>query len=68
VRRARLVIERPASSDIMTLMIETAAPDETEAVAATVQAVTKLRAAVACVAPDSLPQDGKLIEDRRPIG
>src|SRR5215472_7637755 len=29
VRRARLVIERPASSDIMTLMIETAAPDET---------------------------------------
>ena len=68
VRRARLVIERPASSDVMTLMIETAAPDEAEAVAATVQAVTSLRAAVTCVAPDSLPQDGKLIEDRRPIG
>jgi phenylacetate-CoA ligase len=68
VRRARLVIERPASADVMTLMIETAAPEEAEAVAATVQAVTKLRGAVSCVAADSLPQDGKLIEDRRPIG
>jgi phenylacetate-CoA ligase len=68
VRRARLVIERPASADQMTLMIETSAPEEAEAVAATVQAVTKLRAAVACVAWDSLPQDGKLIEDRRPVG
>jgi phenylacetate-CoA ligase len=68
VRRARLVIERPASADQMTLMIETSAPEEAEAVAATVQAVTKLRGAVSCVAPDSLPKDGKLIEDRRPIG
>jgi phenylacetate-CoA ligase len=68
LRRARLVIERPAHADVMTLMIETAAADEAEAVAATVQAVTKLRAAVACVAPGSLPEDGKLIEDRRPIG
>jgi phenylacetate-CoA ligase len=68
VRRARLVIERPANADVMTLLIETAAPDEAEAVAATAQAVTKLRAAVTCVAPGSLPEDGKLIEDRRPIG
>jgi phenylacetate-CoA ligase len=68
VRRARLVIERPVNADVMTLMIETAAPDEAEAVAATVQAVTKLRAAVSCVAAGSLPEDGKLIEDRRPIG
>jgi phenylacetate-CoA ligase len=68
VRRARLVIERPASVDQMTLLIETAAPDEAEAVAATAQAVTKLRAAVACVAPGTLPEDGRLIEDRRPLG
>jgi phenylacetate-CoA ligase len=68
VRRARLVIERPASADQMTLMIETSAPQAAEAVAATVQAVTKLRAAVSCVAADSLPNDGKLIEDRRPVG
>jgi phenylacetate-CoA ligase len=68
VHRARLVIERPANADVMTLMIETSASDQAEAVAATAQAVTKLRAIVSCVAPGSLPQDGKLIEDRRPIG
>jgi phenylacetate-CoA ligase len=68
VRRARLVIERPASADVMTLMVETAAPHEGEAIAATAQAVTKLRTAVSCVAPGSLPEDGLLIEDRRPIG
>ena len=68
VRRARLVIERPASADEMTLMIETTALEAAAAVAATVQSVTKMRAAVSCVAPDSLPKDGRLIEDRRPIG
>jgi phenylacetate-CoA ligase len=68
VRRARLVIERPASADVMTLMIETEAPDEIDAIAATAQAVTKLRTAVSCVASGTLPQDGKVIEDRRPIG
>jgi len=68
VRRARLVIERPASADVMTLMVETTASDEAEALAATAQAVTKLRTAVSCVAPGSLPEDGRLIEDRRPIG
>jgi len=68
VRRARLVIERPAAADVMTLQIETAAPDEAEAIAATAQAVTKLRTAVTCVAAGSLPEDGRLIDDRRPIG
>jgi phenylacetate-CoA ligase len=68
VRRARLVIERPESADVMTLLVETASPGEVEAIAATAQAVTKLRAAVSCVAAGSLPDDGRLIEDRRPIG
>ncbi len=68
IRCARLVIERPASLDVMTLLIETDAPDEADAIAATAQAVTKLRAAVSCVAAGSLPQDGRLIEDRRTIG
>ena len=68
VRRARLVIERPQSADMMTLLVETDAPGEADAIAATAQAVTKLRAAVTCVAAGSLPQDGKVIEDRRPIG
>jgi phenylacetate-CoA ligase len=68
VRRARLVIERPASADVMTLLVETEAAAEAAAIAATVQAITKLRGAVSCVAVGSLPEDGKLIEDRRPIG
>jgi phenylacetate-CoA ligase len=67
IRRARLVIERPESADVMILMIETEAPDEAAAVAATAQSITKLRAAVSCVALGSLPADGKLIDDRRPI-
>lgn len=67
VRRGRLVIERPASADVMTLIVETGAPDEGSAIAATAQAVTKLRTDVSCVACGSLPQDGKLIDDRRPI-
>jgi phenylacetate-CoA ligase len=68
IARARLIIERPQSADVMTLMIETAAPDELDAIAATAQAVTKLRTAVCCVPAGSLPADGKIIEDRRPIG
>ena len=52
----------------MTLFVETDAPAEAAAVDATAQAVTKLRTEVSCVAVGSLPQDGKVIEDRRPIG
>jgi phenylacetate-CoA ligase len=36
------------------------------AVAATVQAVTKLRAAIDFVKPGALPNDGKVIADERP--
>jgi len=68
VRRARLVIERPASVDAMILLVETDQPDEAAAIAATVQAVTKLRGAVSCVPEGSLPNDGMVIEDRRPVG
>ena len=67
--RARLVIERVASADQMTLLVEMGEPAEPTAdIAATVQAVTKLRGAVAQAPPGSLPNDGKIIEDRRPIG
>ena len=68
VRRARLVIERPQSADAMTLLVETEAPNDAAAIAATAQSVTKLRTEVNCVPLGSLPQDGKLIEDRRPVG
>ncbi|HEV2335582.1 MAG TPA: phenylacetate--CoA ligase family protein, partial [Stellaceae bacterium] len=67
--RARLVIERPASADQMTLLVELMEPTEAEsAIAETVQAVTKLRGTVTPVPAGSLPNDGKIIEDRRPIG
>lgn len=64
--RARLVVERPGNSDEMTLLAEIGEPpEEPSRIAETLQAVTKLRGAVAPVATGSLPVDGKLIEDRR---
>ena len=38
------------------------------AVAATLQSVTKLKGAVTLVAPGTLPNDGKVIADERPVG
>ncbi|HTT80424.1 MAG TPA: AMP-binding protein [Stellaceae bacterium] len=67
--RARLVIDRVDGADRMTLCVETREPPEPEAAfAATMQAVTKLRGGVERVSAGNLPNDGKLIEDRRPIG
>jgi phenylacetate-CoA ligase len=64
--RARLVVDRPGSTDEMTLLAEIGEPaEEPSAVAATLQAVTKLRGNVTPVPEGSLPADGKLIEDRR---
>jgi phenylacetate-CoA ligase len=67
--RARLVVERPASTDEMSLLVEIGEPAEDPArIAETVQIVTKLRGIVTRVPEGSLPNDGKLIEDRRPTG
>ena len=67
--RARLVIERPQTADQMTLLVEMGEPAEpAEPIAETLQSVTKLRGSVARVAENSLPNDGRVIEDRRPIG
>jgi phenylacetate-CoA ligase len=64
----RLAVRREGEQDAMTLFAETAGPSETlsNAVAATLQALTKLRGEVALVAPGSLPNDGKTIADERP--
>ncbi len=68
IQRARLVIERPASADVMTLLVELNEPAENEAaIAESIQAVTKLRGVASRVPVGSLPNDGKIIEDRRPI-
>jgi phenylacetate-CoA ligase len=68
--RLRLTVARAGEQDIMTLKAECAAPAAGfgDAVAATLQAVTKLRGAVELVAPASLPNDGKMIADERPLG
>ena len=67
--RARLVVERPQSADQMTLLVEMGEPAEpAEALTATLQNVTKLRGSVSSVPQGSLPNDGKVIEDKRPIG
>jgi phenylacetate-CoA ligase len=66
--RARLVVERRANADEMILLVELVEPDEGVArMAETVQAVTKLRGTVDRVPAGSLPDDGKLIEDRREL-
>jgi phenylacetate-CoA ligase len=68
--RARLVVDRDtAGGDVMTLMIEMGEPAEKLArIAETLQALTKLRGAVTRVAPGSLPNDGKVIDDIRKPG
>jgi phenylacetate-CoA ligase len=65
--RLRLVVTRVGEQDIMTLMAECASAPESlaEAVAATLQAVTKLRGEVRLVAARALPNDGKVIADER---
>ena len=68
--RLRLVVTRADEQDVMTLKAECAspAPGLDAAVAATLQSVTKLRGGVELVAPASLPNDGKVIADERPVG
>jgi phenylacetate-CoA ligase len=67
--RVRLTVTRAGEQDAMTLLAECAdpAPGLDEAIAATVQSVTKLRGEVKLVAPGSLPNDGKVISDERGI-
>jgi phenylacetate-CoA ligase len=67
VRRARLMVEGEAGNDRMTLVCEVAGdpPGLGEALVSTVRDVTKLRAEVRLAAPDTLPNDGKVIEDAR---
>jgi phenylacetate-CoA ligase len=67
--RLRLVVTREAEQDAMTLMAECAGAEEglAEAVGETLQAATKIRGRVQIVAPGSLPNDGKVIGDERPV-
>ncbi len=65
--RLRLVVSRNGESDAMTLRAESASHDAglSSAIADTLRAITKLGGAIELVAPNTLPNDGKVIEDRR---
>jgi phenylacetate-CoA ligase len=67
--RVRLVVTRANEQDQMTLHAECAAPSAAlaEEASASLQAVTKMRGEVKLVAPGSLPNDGKVIADDRPV-
>lgn len=67
LRRARLVVEGEMANDRVTLQAEAAgvADGLSAAVAVSVRDVTKLRCEVQLLPPGSLPNDGKVIEDRR---
>jgi phenylacetate-CoA ligase len=65
--RLRLVVSREGETDVMTLKAECANPDIglSEAVTATLRAVTRLGGQVEFVTVASLANDGKLIADQR---
>ena len=67
VLHARLVVDNPEGRDCMVLHCEAdeRADGLAAALAASLRDITKLRAEVRLVTPDSLPRDGKVIEDRR---
>jgi phenylacetate-CoA ligase len=67
VSKARLVVDRKDHNDEMVLHCEstTADPALAQRIAETLQAVCKLRGEVVVVAPGTLPNDGKVIEDVR---
>lgn len=66
--RLRLVVTREGEQDAMILHAERKHDGPVEEIASTLQAITKLRGTVKPVALGSLPNDGKIIADERPIG
>jgi len=68
--RVRLVVSREKEQDAMTLHVESQNKDANlvNAIAESLQSVTKLKGAVKLVPPGSLPNDGKVIADERPVG
>lgn len=66
--KGRLTIEKDGDIDLAVLSVETTDASLAGAVAESFQALCKLRASVLTVAPGSLPNDGKVIDDKRPVG
>ncbi|NCT99823.1 MAG: phenylacetate--CoA ligase [Comamonadaceae bacterium] len=70
IRKARLVVSGEMASDQLCLRVEAEPGGQAtealrESIAAAVRDITKLRGEVELVAPGSLPNDGKVIEDAR---
>ena len=67
--KLRLVVNRAGEQDVMTLMAECRPVPEgfAAAVAATLQAVTRLRGEVRLVDAGTLPNDGRVIADERSL-
>jgi phenylacetate-CoA ligase len=70
VVRLRLVVTRDNEQDAMVLHAETAQASDALAAALTetLQSVTKVRGSVTLAKPGTLPNDGKVIADERPVG
>jgi phenylacetate-CoA ligase len=68
ISKARLVVDSVNANDVMTLHCETTNPDTdglADKLQQTVRDVCKLKGEVALVAPDTLANDGKVIDDVR---
>ncbi|MDO8700927.1 MAG: AMP-binding protein [Undibacterium sp.] len=67
ISKARLIITGEMANDAMTLHCETATPDNNlkAAMVLNIREITKLRGEVVFVAPGSLANDGKVIDDAR---
>ncbi|MBU2956879.1 phenylacetate--CoA ligase family protein [Paracoccus sp. 1_MG-2023] len=63
IARARVIADRQGEMDVMTVQLETAAAGGDYD--ATIMDTLKLRGQVELMAPGSLPNDGRVIEDRR---
>jgi phenylacetate-CoA ligase len=66
--KARLVVDNAGGADNMTLQCEVGdwtVPNLVEAIIESVRELTKLRAAVEFKVPGELPNDGKVIDDKR---
>ena len=68
LQRLRLVVTRQDEQDQMVLHVERKGEGPIEAIASSLQAITKLRGTIMPVPPGSLPNDGKVISDERPVG
>jgi len=64
IQKARIIASRKEQRDVMTVKIETRETDSAQFDAA-ILGTLKLRADVILVAPGSLPNDGKVIDDQR---